>query len=762
MEPQGVKQPPDHAADREPSSWERRAQELTEELRTARERLRAAERARDEWVVRFYNSRPRALVRRAVHAVLDFAKSLTPVAVRLRYRDLYLRCYHRLFPYGYREFQSADLPIPSRGVQPKDAAAVDSWNRDQSDAPASAEPIQAADGLFIPTHPSYRPKISVVLPVWNQTDFLPRSVRSVLAQTYRNFELIIVDDGSDQDLSSTPAPWADDPRVRVIRRPHEGIAAALNAGFQEASGEFFTWTSADNLMKSGMLSALLGFLLRRPSVDMAYANIELIDGNGGPLRGSEVRVMHQRPHATHELNLPRTAEALGLEADNFVGSCFLYRRSAAGAAGEYDGSLLGAEDYDYWLRLSEIGEVRRIDDDECFYSYRVHGDSLTGRDEDGTIPEKMQLVRERHLERLRCFRRPFQVFLLHEDGCGAPVEWVETLACDLERQGQRVRLVRIGEPGREKLVESFPSVRVGEPAEVASRIRDAEAANSGKVLLVLFVEDPCGALRVLGSGFADRTFSYIPPASDDGSERELPEGGLLRGSTTAPAALPADRRRDASLLIPSRGTSWGEASLALKARGSRYTIPELRASTRPLVVYAGPLDSSILDVDVILSTSERHPDFDFMLVGTDGEALGGNRRLGEPDNLFVLPGKKFEKWHIYMSGAAFLWAPFRAASAPVDAMRDVLLRYLAAGKPVLTTDAVRAAGFEDMPNAVIASADQFPAAVTRALQIAPDWQIADDYRHARGPDAVARRLIRAANARFFGSPKLADGHGDGA
>ena len=73
-------------------------------------------------------------------------------------------------------------------------------------------------------------------------------------------------------------------------------------------------------------------------------------------------------------------------------------------------------------------------------------------------------------------------------------------------------------------------------------------------------------------------------------------------------------------------------------------------------------------------------------------------------------------------------------------MQDVLLRYLAAGKPVLTTDAVRAAGFEDMPNAVIASADQFPAAVTRALQIVPDWQIADDYRHARGPDAVARML----------------------
>lgn len=192
MEPKGVKQPPDHAADLESFTWERRARELTEALRAARERLRAAERARDEWIVRFYNSQPRALVRRSVHAVLDFAKSLTPLTVRLRYRDFYLRWYRRLYPYGYREFQSADLILPSR-----ETFAVDSADLDQlGNVAAFPEPSPAADGLFIPTHPSYRPKVSVVLPVWNQAGFLRGSVRSVLAQSYENLELIIVDDGS--------------------------------------------------------------------------------------------------------------------------------------------------------------------------------------------------------------------------------------------------------------------------------------------------------------------------------------------------------------------------------------------------------------------------------------------------------------------------------------------------------------------------------------------------------------------------------------
>ena len=750
MEPQGVKQPPDNTAHREPSTWERRAQELTEELRTASERLRAAERARDEWVVRFYNSRPRALVRRAVHAALDFAKSLTPVAVRLRYRDLYLRCYHRLFPYGYREFQSADLLFPSSDAPPEDESDADSGNRNQ--------PRPGSDGLFVPTHPSCRPKISVVLPVWNQADFLRDSVRGILAQTYDNFELIIVDDGSDDDLSATSEPWADDPRVRIIRRPHEGIAAALNAGFREACGDFFTWTSADNLMKPGMLSALLGFLLRGPRVQMAYANIELIDGKGGLLRGSDVRPMHQRPHATHELDLPPTTEALGLEADNFVGSCFLYRRSAARAAGEYDGSLPGAEDYDYWLRLGEIGEVRRIDDEECFYAYRVHDDSLTGRDRQGVIPENMRIVRERHLERLRYSRRPFDVFLLYEDGCGASYEWVETLASRLERRGQRVSLVRIGGADREE-TESFPATRVGGLAEITPGIRDAESSSAKKALIVSFLNDPSKASPILGPTLANRTFSYIRLVPEGGSEQEIPPGGLLCGSNTVIAALPADRRREASLVIPSPGVSRCEAPLALKARGSRYAIPELGASTRPVVVYAGPLDSTLVDVDVVLSTSSRHPDFDFMLVGADREVLGGDRRLHGQGNLFVLRGKRFEKWHIYLSGASVLWAPFQAGSAQVDAMQDVLLRYLAAGKPVLTTDAVRAAGFEDMPNAVIASADHVSAALTQLFAMTPDWRIADDYRHTRGPDAIAQRLIRAANARLFEDSKPADGGG---
>ena len=387
------------------------------------------------------------------------------------------------------------------------------------------------------------------------------------------------------------------------------------------------------------------------------------------------------------------------------------------------------------------------------YAYRVHDDSLTGRHDRGAIRENMHVVRERHLKRLRCFRRPFRVFLLYEDECGAPYEWAETLACSLEQQGQRVSLVRIGGASPDGS-EIFPATNALDIGEAAAQVREASATNAEKLMLLSFLKAPSQAARVAASSPTDRTFSYVWLLSGVGSKREPPaRGWLLCGSAKTLDALPAKRRREASLLIPSRGAFQAETVLALKARGSRYTVPELGSSTRPVAVYAGPLRADLLDVGLVLSAAEQHPDLDFILVGSDSEALGGDARLGRPDNLLIFAGTPTAKWNTYLSRAAFLCAPFRQEPALADAMQDVLLLYLAACKPVLTTDAVRTAGFADMPNAVIVPPDQFAAGVRRILDVSPNWRIADDYRSIRGPDAIAGRLIRTANAQLFVSNK---------
>ena len=89
--------------------------------------------------------------------------------------------------------------------------------------------------------------VTVVLPVFNQADMLAESIDSVLAQTYAPFELIVLDDGSTDDVDAVFAEYSDDPRVRLLRQPNQKLPKALSNAFRFARGEFRTWTSAASI-----------------------------------------------------------------------------------------------------------------------------------------------------------------------------------------------------------------------------------------------------------------------------------------------------------------------------------------------------------------------------------------------------------------------------------------------------------------------------------------------------------------------------------
>ncbi len=163
-----------------------------------------------------------------------------------------------------------------------------------SPAPAPQQPAearQAAGPVAAPLQPAARlaaaPEVpglvSVILPVYNQAGLLRDSMESVLGQTYANFELIIVNDGSTDDVAVVLADYARHPKVRILTQANQKLPKALSNGFAFARGEFWTWTSADNLMEPAQLERLVGFLQRRPDVAMVYANYEAIDDRGQPL-----------------------------------------------------------------------------------------------------------------------------------------------------------------------------------------------------------------------------------------------------------------------------------------------------------------------------------------------------------------------------------------------------------------------------------------------------------------------------------------------
>ncbi|MGC8880108.1 MAG: glycosyltransferase family 2 protein, partial [Anaerolineae bacterium] len=125
--------------------------------------------------------------------------------------------------------------------------------------------------------------VSIVLPTYNQAHYLGQALDGVFWQTYRHFELIVVDDGSTDGTAAVLEKYRDRPEMQVISQTNQGLPRALNVGFAHARGKYLTWTSSDNIMLPDMLSVLVESLSRDQSVGLVYADFYLMDENGNEL-----------------------------------------------------------------------------------------------------------------------------------------------------------------------------------------------------------------------------------------------------------------------------------------------------------------------------------------------------------------------------------------------------------------------------------------------------------------------------------------------
>lgn len=202
-------------------------------------------------------------------------------------------------------------------------------------------------------------KVSIILPVYNGEKYIEEAIDSIIKQTYTNWELVIINDCStDNTLEIINKYAVMDKRIRVYTNENNlKLPKSLNAGFSHAEGDYFTWTSDDNILKDNAIQTMAEYLDGNPETDMVYANYSLISPEGEV--GSRLNLMDPKY----------------LLIGNIVGACFMYRKDIADRVGEYDANLFLAEDYDYWLRIYLAGNMKHISDD--LYLYRQHPGSLT-------------------------------------------------------------------------------------------------------------------------------------------------------------------------------------------------------------------------------------------------------------------------------------------------------------------------------------------------------------------------------------------------
>jgi O-antigen biosynthesis protein len=263
-------------------------------------------------------------------------------------------------------------------------------------------------GLQCPVEPGL---VSIVLPVYNGAGMLTESIDSILAQTYQNFELICINDGSKDDSGAILDSYAArDSRIHVIHQENRKLPRSLSRGFEQARGEFRTWTSHDNRMKPFFLQKLVDCLLRHPNWDMVYANIDIIDEDGNLMTGSDWYKGIQRPPGSGHVFLPHNTGRLNTLPDNYIGSAFMYRDRASYLIGDYASSRFTLEDYDYWMQVNSLLHLRHTDFEEPIYDYRFHSKSLTAQD------QELGITRSRgKLFAFESFRRDFYL---------SPLVWI--------------------------------------------------------------------------------------------------------------------------------------------------------------------------------------------------------------------------------------------------------------------------------------------------------------------------------------------------
>lgn len=202
--------------------------------------------------------------------------------------------------------------------------------------------------------------VSIVMPTYNQRQYIPIAVESVLAQSFRDFELIVINDGST-DGTREYIESIRDPRVRAISQPNRGAATAINHGVSLATGEYLSWISSDDAIAPYFLEAFLKGFERVPELDYIYSSYYTIDDTG-------------RVTGIVDDNRPNYR---GLVFNRNPGCIsFLYRRKIHEVVGTYNETIRISYDTEMWARIFRHHRIGRVI--EPLHYYRYHSEQSTG------------------------------------------------------------------------------------------------------------------------------------------------------------------------------------------------------------------------------------------------------------------------------------------------------------------------------------------------------------------------------------------------
>ena len=225
-----------------------------------------------------------------------------------------------------------------------------------------------------------KPLVSIIIPAYNSEKYISETLNSILSQTYRNMEIIVVDDGSSdrtaEIIKSYQTKRNDKPDLIYIHQLNAGPSNARNTGIRAAKGKYIAFLDSDDLWTDGKLEKQVSYMEANSDVALVFGDMSLFSSEG-TLTESAFR-KYGFPQCDQRGRVTNAFKEL-LERNYISTGTVLLKKECFGSAGYFDELLKYAEDYDLWLRISLMFKIGCIP--EIFRSKRMHDSNLAKEEE---------------------------------------------------------------------------------------------------------------------------------------------------------------------------------------------------------------------------------------------------------------------------------------------------------------------------------------------------------------------------------------------
>lgn len=224
--------------------------------------------------------------------------------------------------------------------------------------------------------------ITVIVPCYNQAEFLPIALQSILNQSYSNWECIIVNDGSPDNTEEIAKHWCSiDPRFHYIKKENGGLSSARNAGILKSQGEFIQFLDADDLIEFNKLEIQSKILAINNHIDLVYSSVRYFTDKDKNARYHNIDLNFDewQPKISGHNEIVFNELKKG---NIYACNCPLLRKSKLNEVGLFNETLRSHEDYEYWIRMAIKGAFFHYDNSQSTFALvRVHYLSMSNNKE---------------------------------------------------------------------------------------------------------------------------------------------------------------------------------------------------------------------------------------------------------------------------------------------------------------------------------------------------------------------------------------------